>query len=227
MSKTKTILLILLILIAGFFVYSYISKTPDPIGTLSTAPSAGQGAAGSAVGNDFLAILLNIKKIKLDNTILNRDSFTSLQDFTKIIPPESNPGRPNPFAPIGSDAASSTVFPTTSGVFAPVTPTPAPADTASSTQVTTSAATTITKNGAILNGSLSQGGSTTTRWFEWGVSPTALSSTSTPVNQAGGGTFTRTLTNLSPGTTYYFRAVATVAGVRMTGETLSFKTLAQ
>ena len=72
---------------------------------------------------------------------------------------------------------------------------------------TTNAATSVTVNSAILNGTVNPAGQTTTVQFNYGVQPNALT-TSTSVQSIGSGTsnvaVNSSLTGLSPSTTYYF-----------------------
>jgi hypothetical protein len=76
----------------------------------------------------------------------------------------------------------------------------------------------ITDNSAFLNGSINPNNYPATTWFEYGTSPTLLETNSTnqiPAGSAGYiSPFSQTVTNLSPNTTYYFRAVGSnYAGV--------------
>lgn len=99
------------------FVYFYFIKSePDPATSLVVSPatglpspSAGAGEPGvaSAITAEFLSILLNIKSIKLDDSIFNDPAFLSLTDSSIVLVQDSTEGRPNPFAPIGSDSSSS------------------------------------------------------------------------------------------------------------------------
>jgi lysophospholipase L1-like esterase len=81
---------------------------------------------------------------------------------------------------------------------------------------TTNAATSVTSNGATLNGGVNPNGLQTNYWFVWGTDPNltnlALTTETLPVVIAAG-TFTTQpvnalLSGLSTGTTYYFRVVA-------------------
>ncbi len=77
--------------------------------------------------------------------------------------------------------------------------------------VSTSAATSITMNSAVLNGTVNPNGSATTVYFEWGTGSTLSSPTVTPSQSVGsGGTdqiVTANLTGLNPATTYYYCVV--------------------
>ena len=77
--------------------------------------------------------------------------------------------------------------------------------------VSTSTATSITLNSAVLNGTVNPNGSATTAYFEWGTSSTLSSPAATPSQSVGsGGTdqiVTANLTGLNPATTYYYCVV--------------------
>lgn len=104
-----------------------------------------------------------------------------------------------------------------------------PTSNGTSTQapsVTTMFATSVTYNSLTFNGYVSPQGSNTYRWFEWG-------NTQLFGNQSGyafAGTqpnnFAFTATGLSPGTTYYFRAVAQNNAGVVQGSMFSATTLA-
>ncbi|PIR89419.1 MAG: hypothetical protein COU07_00775 [Candidatus Harrisonbacteria bacterium CG10_big_fil_rev_8_21_14_0_10_40_38] len=76
--------------------------------------------------------------------------------------------------------------------------------------VYTTNATGVTRDSAILNGSVNPNGATTRAWFEWGY--TASLGNRTSYQNIGGGTSSFTVSapiyNLSDNTTYYFRVVA-------------------
>jgi phosphodiesterase/alkaline phosphatase D-like protein len=100
--------------------------------------------------------------------------------------------------------------------------------TANLPTVTTGAPSSVTSNGATLNGSANPNGSLTTGWFEWGTSSTLSTFSSTPGQSLGSGTSAvslgASLTGLSPNTTYYYRAAAQNASGTQKDGILSFTT---
>jgi hypothetical protein len=85
------------------------------------------------------------------------------------------------------------------------------AEAASSPSVTTGRAGTITQTSAVLHGSVNPNGSSTTYYFQWGL--TSSYGTNHAADAAGSGTsalsVSQTAGHLSPGTTYHYRLVAT------------------
>ena len=96
--------------------------------------------------------------------------------------------------------------------------------------ITTSAATSIGDNSAILNGSIdmSNAASSTVRGFAYGTSAilATVIATTTDTTGApfGAGSFAADISSLTQGTTYYFRAYATNATTTGYGEILNFTT---
>src|SRR4029077_20786651 len=92
--------------------------------------------------------------------------------------------------------------------------------------VTTSAATGVTTSGATLNGTVNPNGLATNAWFEWGTSPTLAAFTSTANQAVGSGTTAQmvsaTLSGLTAGTTYYYRAASSNSAGTTKGAILSF-----
>lgn len=72
----------------------------------TTQPTAGQQ---TQLAQDFLTLLLSVKSITLNDSIFADTAFKSLRDSSILLIPDGNEGRPNPFAPIGSDVALPTV----------------------------------------------------------------------------------------------------------------------
>ncbi|MBU1727768.1 hypothetical protein KKA39_00405 [Patescibacteria group bacterium] len=114
-SKIKNIILFLIIvailILAYFF---FFKKAPDEASLVSTSGSSVLPAnsaidQNSEIGKDFLSILLNVKNIKLDDSIFSDPAFVSLRDSSIILISDGNEGRPNPFAPIGSDITATVV----------------------------------------------------------------------------------------------------------------------
>ncbi|MBX4192067.1 hypothetical protein KW798_01105 [Candidatus Parcubacteria bacterium] len=63
--------------------------------------------ASTAVTQELITTLANLKTIKLDASIFKDPLFVSLSDFGVVIPPQQT-GRRNPFAPLGGFTAPST-----------------------------------------------------------------------------------------------------------------------
>lgn len=210
MSKIlKPIIIAVCIALLGFGAYAYVSKKKNADqGTLLSsnigASNPSEMPAGSEdISNHFLDLLLNLKNIKLDTSIFNATTFKALQDFSSPIAPDTNPGRPNPFAPIGQDIV-----------------------TISSFTVNSNPVTIMTSTTATLSATLSSGTIAIERYFEWGTTNvTPLPNLTPKVSQnTATGEFTYGLTGLTPNTTYYMRAVSKVGSTLIYGSVVSFKT---
>ncbi|MFA7286004.1 MAG: hypothetical protein WC011_04160, partial [Candidatus Paceibacterota bacterium] len=90
--------------------------------------------------------------------------------------------------------------------------------------VTTYSATNISQNTATLNGYVETNGAYTARWFEYGLSYSNLYNQTDRLSQSNSGNFNQYLPNLSPNTTYYFRAVAEGSNGKIYGNVLNFTT---
>lgn len=89
-------------------VYIFFIKSDQPTADLvssasSTVPGDAPVGQELSIAQDFLTFLLSVKNIKLDASIFSDNAFNNLHDSTIILVPEGNEGRPNPFAPIGTD----------------------------------------------------------------------------------------------------------------------------
>src|SRR5690606_30213444 len=92
-----------------------------------------------------------------------------------------------------------------------------------SSSVVTLPATQLSKDKAILNGSLPLSMSASSRYFEWGETED-LGQITTNATQSLVGTFTKELVGLSPNTIYYYRAVIKTTTETINGEIMSFQT---
>ncbi|MEK7219148.1 MAG: hypothetical protein AAB687_00545 [Patescibacteria group bacterium] len=134
MSKIKNIAILVTIVVVLVLSYIFFIKpSTDTTNLISATPVSTPDmlarAGDSTVARDFLTLLLNVKNIKLDDTIFSDKAFTSLRDSSITLTTDGTEGRPNPFAPLGVDnIAPTTPFtispdisttPTT-----PITPTP-------------------------------------------------------------------------------------------------------
>ncbi|MEK7089026.1 MAG: hypothetical protein AAB913_02765 [Patescibacteria group bacterium] len=114
-SKIKNIIIFTVIAVVLILIYIFFIK-PAPVeqNLISSSPSntilpnKNTVDQNSLIAKDFLSVLLNVKNIKLDDTIFSDGSFTSLRDSSIFLtsPGPGDQGRLNPFAPIGSDAVA-------------------------------------------------------------------------------------------------------------------------
>src|SRR3989344_643089 len=103
--KTSIIVVIIVAILALVFVF-LTKKEPEQTPLVSVSgdvTTTNPQPNASLLTQDFLSILLNVKNIKLDDDIFNDPTFSSLSDSSILLTPEGTEGRPNPFAPIGSD----------------------------------------------------------------------------------------------------------------------------
>ncbi len=127
LKKAKIPLIIIMVLILGFFVYNGMLKKDPPSDKLSDAPDAVKQENKKAPNQDFLPLLNLIKGVSFDEKFFDDVLFRSLIDFSEPVKEEQK-GRDNPFAP-----GIITTFANTSG-------TGVEFDTSTSTTATTSSA---------------------------------------------------------------------------------------
>ena len=99
------------IALALILIYVFFIKGEPDEANLVSSPTADSSPQNDDTLNKtspdtdaFLGVLLSIKNIKLDDSIFLNTAFLALRDSSIILTPDGNEGRPNPFAPIGSDA---------------------------------------------------------------------------------------------------------------------------
>lgn len=108
-STIKNIIILVVVAVALILAYVFFLK-PAPeqpslvttTGTSAVSTNA-TGTTAPISGSEFLAVLLNVKSIKLDDSIFSDPAFISLHDSSIELINDVTEGRPNPFAPIGSD----------------------------------------------------------------------------------------------------------------------------
>lgn len=124
------------------------------------------------------------------------------------------------FRAVASNAAGAVTGSDRSFTTSPCTVTPP--------EVMTNAASAVGSSSATLNGQADPNGSTTTAWFEWGM--TTSYGTSTSPQGMGAGTsfasYSQDLSGLDCNTTYHYRAIADNAGGTVPGLDTSFTTAA-
>lgn len=113
----KLLIVLVIVAVAGGGYYFFVIQKPSA-GTSSlvkTSNGVTQSANPSTltdvnaigdIGQEFLTSLLSLKKMTLNDGVFSDPAFISLQDFTRPLVQLGNEGRPNPFAPIGTDPIS-------------------------------------------------------------------------------------------------------------------------
>jgi hypothetical protein len=108
-QKIKNIIIFLVIIVVLILGYIYLFRgeedpnlivTSTAEGTVTTLPD---GTIVPLPGADFLTLLLSLKTIRLENSIFSDPAFISLQDSSIVLVQDVTEGRPNPFAPIGTE----------------------------------------------------------------------------------------------------------------------------
>ncbi len=166
----------------------------------------------------ILSNINDLDQIKLNVLIFEKPEFLALKDISQELPPPTDIGRPNPFAPIGTDVgvistdgspADTMGFPTNMG-----------------TQATPSAIKTkeiinIGRTSATANAEISLLG-ITSHWFEYGTNENTVNKTTKQTSSDVA--FSATLTNLLPKTTYFVKSAVDQNGVVAFGDLVSFTT---
>src|SRR3989344_6464538 len=126
MPKARNIIVFASIAVALVLGYIFFLQPGEEEASLVSTENTGGAAAvatapdaGISIGQDFLAILLNVKNIKLNDSIFSDGAFSTLRDSSIELVQDGTEGRSNPFAPLGNE----------SGLLAPapVVQAPAPA----------------------------------------------------------------------------------------------------
>jgi len=109
-QKIKTPVLIVVIIALAFFVYVHFftGNSTDTSNLSSDSQTASSSETTTPEEQQFLALLLKIQHITIDQKIFSDPVFLSLQDDGLPILDQPQ-GRTNPFAPIGSGNSVSTV----------------------------------------------------------------------------------------------------------------------
>ena len=114
-STIKNIIIFIVIGVILIFVYIFFFKSKAPEASLTSTsgnpviPSTNSTDTNLSIGKDFLTVLLNVKNIKLDDSIFSDLAFSTLHDSSILLIPDGTEGRLNPFAPIGSDITASAI----------------------------------------------------------------------------------------------------------------------
>lgn len=153
-STIKNIIIFVAIAAALVLAYIFFFHKSAPVANLTSSSTTAVPVAGvsastqpSAIGSDFLSILLNVKSIKLDDSIFLDPAFLSLHDSSILLISDGTEGRPNPFAPIGADISTSSTSNSTLTNLIPISNTVPPA---SSTPTVPASGTTVNSLNSLL-----------------------------------------------------------------------------
>ena len=107
MQKVKNIAIFLSIGAVFVLIYIFFIKpsSEDPAALVSSSgvsavTSTGVANEDSLLAQEFLTLLLGVKDIRLDDSILRDPAFMSLRDSSITLIQDGTEGRPNPFAPL-------------------------------------------------------------------------------------------------------------------------------
>jgi hypothetical protein len=120
MSKSikNIIIFVVIVIILGVGYFMFFGKTSAPVSNTNSSLQTSAGVApvnsvvstnsltsaeATKISQEFVNQLLNLQAIKLNDDIFSSLAFQSLQDFSIVLVQPGNEGRPNPFAPFGTD----------------------------------------------------------------------------------------------------------------------------
>src|SRR5262245_54371453 len=119
--KLRNVILFILILLlcGGVYYWFFLRNSGEETGNIVSTSGEVPGVAGGTTTSsnptstnvptdEFLALLLNVRNIKLPDSILNDPAFGSLKDSSITLTQDGTEGRPNPFAQFGNDQAATT-----------------------------------------------------------------------------------------------------------------------
>ena len=102
-SKKNLILGAAIVVIVTVAMFYFFGKGPAEDTSLLKAEPSSEAAM---VGARVLSLLTQIKSLQIDTDLFLDPAYRTLRDYSVVVPPQ-NVGRPNPFAPLSSNARSS------------------------------------------------------------------------------------------------------------------------
>lgn len=89
------VLVLLVVAVAGFFIFQFVGGDPEPL-------TSSQPGFSSPIGQELIIELNRLTALKnVKSDLFKNPAFASLRDLTQQVAPQPV-GRGNPFAPIGS-----------------------------------------------------------------------------------------------------------------------------
>jgi hypothetical protein len=106
-QKTKQIIIAIVVIVAAFIGFKMFF--PNNNGSSDVALVADNSSAAQFIdGQAILALLHQLEKVNLDNSIFTNKVFTGLVSFERPIE-DQIPGRANPFLPIGVEGSGGSI----------------------------------------------------------------------------------------------------------------------
>ncbi len=207
-KRVKTFALIVLAIAVAVLVFSMMGgdapATPSDKSPLSSSGGVSQPldmqTAESATG-EFATMLASIKSISIDDSIFSNPAYKTLRDHPINIGTDTI-GRPNPFAPVGTDNVDLSNAPTVQ-TLQPGKVTSTTAELSAQVSFATTAPVSIV--------------------FQYGTTDEYGSVTPT-LTFTKSGTAVSVLSGLTPNTKYYVQAVAVVGSTTSVGNVMTFTT---
>lgn len=103
-NKLAPLIIIIAVIVVGFFVYDYFFGGPDePTETVLSPESAGEGIESNVrvsqeVGADLVRLRARLNRISINADVVEDERFRRLNDITTSVP-SVDFGRENPFLP--------------------------------------------------------------------------------------------------------------------------------
>ena len=168
--------------------------------TSSAVPAVTASSNQLALDTAFLAQLISLTNIKVDDSLFADKAFGLLKDNNIKLEPVPY-GRINPFSPTEASIASNRLV----------------------SSVKTNLPTSITNKSVVLNGSLEGSSTSDNLYFEYGTTE-ALGRITPKATPSLVGSFASNVIGLTGKTPYFFRAVANINGSVILGDIISFNT---
>ncbi len=212
MSKKVKIFAIVALVLAAIIAASAYFGGSDVTSTDSALSSSAQKAAGVPITNsssaptEFSVLLSTIKGISIDTSIFSNNAYRALRDYPITLGVDTK-GRPNPFAPVGFDSGTiSGSAPVMQASFETIQPGKVTSTTA---EFGAQGLLSNTEQASVV--------------FEYGLND-LLGSATAPIPMGKNGTVLFRVTDLSPATTYYVRAVLVQGSTTTPGNIMTFTT---
>lgn len=115
--KSKSIFFASILIVIGLYFFGFANNSVKAFSIsefISSKINLTQGSENISIdkttGNQVVTILRSLSVIKLDDSVFRNPAFGLLTDLSISLPPVTNQGRRNPFAPLGVDVVNAPVM---------------------------------------------------------------------------------------------------------------------